>query len=247
MNGRWHAAQRQLDTMATLDPATALEHRVLFSLWPLQQVPRSELVALRDSVRRWKAGPGPSNEASLTAEHGPAHPYLRLHLLGLLDARLGDSTAALRHAAELERRAGSAFAPQFVSKLGRAVRAEVARFSGRLEEALGLLEPLLGPSEVDSAASNSPFFAHEYQVLASADLLYLLGRHDEALIRYRALAANLFHSGAPAHLRMAQIYDRKGDRQKAAEHYARFLELWKDCDPELRPVVEEASRRLAAL
>lgn len=247
MNGRWHAAQRQLDTAATLDPATALEHRALFSLWPLQQVSRSELIALRDSVQRWKAVPGPSNETSLTAEHGPAHPYLRLYLVGLLDAHLGDTTAALTHATELERRAGSAFAPKFVTNLGRGVRAEVARLNGRLEQALRILEPRMDGTEADSAGNVSPFFGNEYQAFAAADLLYRLGRHDEALIRYSGLAAHLFHSGAPAHLRMAEIYEQKGDRRKAAEHYAHFVELWKDCDPELRPVVEGARHRLAAL
>ena len=36
-------------------------------------------------------------------------------------------------------------------------------------------------------------------------------------------------------------------RRKAGHYYARFVELWKDCDPELRPQVDEARRRLAKL
>jgi hypothetical protein len=44
---------------------------------------------------------------------------------------------------------------------------------------------------------------------------------------------------------LAQIYERRGDRAKAAEHYGQFIELWKDCDPELRPLVESARQRLA--
>lgn len=38
-----------------------------------------------------------------------------------------------------------------------------------------------------------------------------------------------------------------GDRQKALEHYARFLRLWRDCDPELRPLVRSVERRMARL
>ncbi len=34
---------------------------------------------------------------------------------------------------------------------------------------------------------------------------------------------------------------------KAIEHYARFIELWKDCDPELRQMVEEAKKQLELL
>jgi hypothetical protein len=46
---------------------------------------------------------------------------------------------------------------------------------------------------------------------------------------------------------MAEIYERQGNRQKAAEHFTRFVELWKDCDPEFRPLVEDARRRASPL
>ena len=52
---------------------------------------------------------------------------------------------------------------------------------------------------------------------------------------------------APAHLRQAEIYDRRGDRDTAAEHYRKFIDLWRDADPELQPVVNKARERLAAL
>ena len=93
---------------------------------------------------------------------------------------------------------------------------------------------------------NSPFYLHEYESFIRAELLHTLGRDAEALQAYRSIADELFHSGAPAHLRLAEIYERRGERQKAREHYARFLELWRDCDPELRPLVEEARRRMAS-
>ena len=40
------------------------------------------------------------------------------------------------------------------------------------------------------------------------------------------------------------IYERLGDQEAAAHHYARVIDLWKDCDPELRPLVEAAERAL---
>jgi tetratricopeptide (TPR) repeat protein len=91
---------------------------------------------------------------------------------------------------------------------------------------------------------SSPFYSHEYEQFARAELLYETTRYEEALRSYRRIADELFHSGAPAHLRMAQIYERQGKQQKAAEHYANFIELWKDCDPELRPLVDQARRRM---
>jgi hypothetical protein len=52
---------------------------------------------------------------------------------------------------------------------------------------------------------------------------------------------------APARLLSAQIYERLGAADSAAVQYKRFIDLWKDCDPELRPWVEAARRALEAL
>jgi tetratricopeptide (TPR) repeat protein len=52
---------------------------------------------------------------------------------------------------------------------------------------------------------------------------------------------------APSHLRRGEIYERLGEPDTAVEHYRRFIELWENCDPELRPHVEEAERKLARL
>jgi tetratricopeptide (TPR) repeat protein len=47
--------------------------------------------------------------------------------------------------------------------------------------------------------------------------------------------------------RLGELYEAKGDRQKAASAYTRFVELWKDADPELQPKVAEVRRRLLVL
>jgi len=47
-----------------------------------------------------------------------------------------------------------------------------------------------------------------------------------------------------AHERLGQLYDARGDLENAALHYARFVELWSDADPELQPRVEAARARL---
>ena len=131
----------------------------------------------------------------------------------------------------------------------RGVRVEVARARGRADQALAALDSAasgawgeLGWREI---TGNSPFYFQEYQQFIRAELLNTLGRDAEALQAYRGIADYLFHSGGPAHLRLAQIYERRREPQKAAGHYARFAELWKDCDPEFRPLVEEARRRMA--
>ncbi len=52
---------------------------------------------------------------------------------------------------------------------------------------------------------------------------------------------------APKHLRLGELFEKLGDTKKAMYHYGRFVELWKDCDPELRPLVDAAAERLEQL
>jgi tetratricopeptide (TPR) repeat protein len=47
--------------------------------------------------------------------------------------------------------------------------------------------------------------------------------------------------------RLGQLYEAKGQNDKAAEHYRAFIELWKNADPELQPRVAAAKERLKKL
>ena len=46
---------------------------------------------------------------------------------------------------------------------------------------------------------------------------------------------------------LADICEQLGRQEEAAEHYSRFVELWKDCDEELRPLVIAAEAKLRNL
>jgi len=52
---------------------------------------------------------------------------------------------------------------------------------------------------------------------------------------------------ARTYYRLGEIYETRGERAKAADYYAKFVRLWKDADPELRPKVMDAKSRLKAL
>jgi thiaminase len=52
---------------------------------------------------------------------------------------------------------------------------------------------------------------------------------------------------AGSYKRLGELWEAKGDRAKAANYYAKFIELWKDADPELQPKVAEVRKRLARL
>jgi tetratricopeptide (TPR) repeat protein len=248
-NGRWSAASTELDSLDALDRAAALEHHAFFALTRFLKPARSELTALRDSLQRWNPSSAREEGDGLIAIHRSAHPYLRLYLLGMLSARLGEPAAALGYAAELERADRSSPLGVFAGDQGQFVRAEVAWQGGRREEALALLDQArfwTTDSRMLDEKGDSPFFLQLHERFARAELLYELGRHDDALPWYRALSYDFLYTG-PAHLRLAQIYERQGTWWKAFEHYSHFLELWRDSDPALQPLVQQARDAMARL
>jgi len=82
----------------------------------------------------------------------------------------------------------------------------------------------------------------------------LAGKPDSAIAYYAAYfdtpARNLGNDAAnlaTSHERLGQLYEAKGQADKAAEHYRAFIDLWKSADPELQPRVRAAQERLRKL
>jgi DNA-binding SARP family transcriptional activator/TolB-like protein len=247
-NGRWRAAREELRAAESMDAGSALEHQAFYALTRFVSVTDSELVALRDALRRWDPAEASEEGDGLFADHRGLHPYLRLYLLGLLSARLRDEPAARRYVAELERADRSSPPGRFAADKAQIIRSELAWIRGRRQEALTLLEGarFWTSNSGLEGGGDSPFTSHFHERFARPELLYELGREDEALPWYRSLAYDLLYTG-PAELRQAQIYAHKGDRRRAIEHYSRFVELWRESDPELQPMVRQAQQALARL
>ena len=72
-----------------------------------------------------------------------------------------------------------------------------------------------------------------YERLVTAPWLWRVYRDDLTL--------------APSCKRLGELYEARGERAKALEYYGRFVDLWKNADPELQPVVRDVRARLARL
>lgn len=82
------------------------------------------------------------------------------------------------------------------------------------------------------------------------------GRVDSAIAAFEMVAGTptldgaIFVDGyalAPSLKRLGELYETRGDRRRAADYYHRFIDLWKNADPELQPAVREVRGRLAQL
>ena len=52
---------------------------------------------------------------------------------------------------------------------------------------------------------------------------------------------------APALFRLGELYENARDTKRATDYYGRFIDLWKDADPDLQPRVSEARSRIDRL
>jgi tetratricopeptide (TPR) repeat protein len=168
----------------------------------------------------------------------------------LLEARAGNLAGATEYARQLDR-----FDPPTKGVrirgplLADGVRAHVAWLGGRPADGLARMDSAW--QEQDRKPEVYPYLLDSgHPRFLRAELLRMAGRHREALAWYGSVTENFDKSivyVAPVHLRTAEILDRLGRRAEAAAHYRRFVDLWRDCDPALRPRVDRARRRLQQL
>jgi len=245
--GRPSQVERELTEVDRLYP-TGASHRAYLSLLPLAPSDRNLLEERLREVEAWDVGSLPTSTTPLMMPPVEVQPAIRLYLLAALSARLGRDSAALAYADRLEQLEW-AVGGDLSATLVPGIRAAVAATHGDVEEALGLLEtaPFRGHYE---EVYSSPVISMAAERYLMAELLAAAGRSREALSWFASLGDLQPYEiayVAPAHLRRAHIHERLGEPEAAAEHYARFVELWKDCDPELRLLVEDAEARLARL
>jgi tetratricopeptide (TPR) repeat protein len=240
--GKWSQARSELAESEALGSVTVVAYRAYLTSAAFLELPREELEQAREAVLSLHNDPRISgSEVEAMGLH--IWPYLP----ALLSARLGDTDTVLQHAAELEKVADPPEMGTLSKDLAFGLRARVASIDGQAAEALAWLEQ--ARNEIAWVATTLPFASLGSERFLRAELLDELGRSEEALRWYASVADSVLDLVllAPAHYRSGEICERLGRREEAVYHYSRVAEMWQDCDPELRSVLEGARERLKSL
>jgi tetratricopeptide (TPR) repeat protein len=179
--------------------------------------------------------------------HYDLHPLLRMYLMALVSARMGDVDRAEKYAGEIEQQRFPTGYKSLAADLASSVRAKIDRVHGKPADAIEKLEPLLAETK---NPLESPVVSEAYERFTRAELLFELGRYPEAARWFDHLVESSvfeFVYLPLSELRRAEIRNRMGDSKNAAASYKAFIDLWGDCDPELQPMVVLARQRLEGL
>jgi tetratricopeptide (TPR) repeat protein len=248
--GRWRAAQAELGEAATFDRDQAMVCTALLTAAPMVRASAESLRAARGAIAAWTpANTGASAAPSRLLPRPDLYAQQRLYLMGLLDLRLGDHEAALEQSAALDATDCAPDAVTLVRETAAALRARVDWSLGRRDEAIAGILQARRPVRFD-LLHPSPFHAQADERFTLAGWLEESGRHEEAIPWYASFLRGSVHDlvyGAPSLLREAAIYERLGETPCARERYARFANAWRDCDAELRPLLEDARAGLERL
>lgn len=173
-----------------------------------------------------------------------------------LDIRSGDPAATDKLMAVLDRIAP----PENLAPASAALRRsflilmylgrgddEAALREAALPQIFEVINPNLNFNLMSLGGHNMPL-----ALTGIAELLDRRGETDKAIEEYRLLMTTGPGTGLRRlinplyHFRVAGLYEKKGDKAKAIEHYRKFLEIWKNADPDL-PEPGLARARLAEL
>jgi tetratricopeptide (TPR) repeat protein len=217
---------------------------------PIYPVSEEALQSVRSELVAWDTAAYPASGMDGINVHEGDYEEIKAYLDALLGLRLGDLEAVTRQRSFLASRADSSSADNLPYSLLRSIDAVRLLEAGNYAQAIDAMEDArLRVHWRD--ASKSPFFEQGTNRFVEAEALRASGRLEEAIRVYRSITAGDHLGGVPfigpQYLGVADAYEQLGQADKAIEFYGRFVRMWKDCDPELVPIREEARRNLERL
>jgi tetratricopeptide (TPR) repeat protein len=230
-----------LELLRPLDPASAADPIGRLTNIPLYELPRDQLLEMREQILRTDTVANGESPATLLQAH------MRLYKLGVISCRLRDYTAAAGYAQRLQQLPVKQEWAPAMRGLANEISAQIDLDNGRAAEGLKKLESsrTYPPLELlDVMRFGVP------GLIWKTEALYRAGRYEDAERYFRSMrpmiGLNTPHIAWHT-LRRAQISDALGRRDDALLYYARFVRLFERADPEMQPLVLRARNRLAEL
>ncbi|HYV50358.1 MAG TPA: protein kinase, partial [Dongiaceae bacterium] len=164
--------------------------------------------------------------------------------LAYLYAMSGDPTRARALLAEYERSIDPLIRKtkeQFIhGALGAVLLAE-----HRPQEAIREFE-LDRAKQAFAQAIDLPLMARAYEMLNMPDSALVSYERFVTVPQFFRLREDAFYLGASL-VRLGELYEARGDRTRAIEYYSRFVDLWKNADPDLQPRVRAVKAKVETL
>jgi len=185
--GRVNAALQEVARAERLHAPWALEVRGLFAALPFGGLPPEVIVDARRALRGWDAASAPMSWQLPLLLHNDLHGPIRDHLLTLLAAGAGDWDEAEAALASLGQYVAPPGSEGVVATLAAGARARLLWARGETDAALAVLEAPRPPVWFQYAVA-SPFYGGGFERYLRAELLWAVGRREEACGWYGSLA-----------------------------------------------------------
>jgi tetratricopeptide (TPR) repeat protein len=248
--GKKDAAQRQLEASAGANRAEAIVHSSFNVALGFPPVPERELRSWRDTLLNWDPSAAPpcsdADAGGFLCTHEGDYEILKEYFLGIIAARLGDVQDALKHVAVVQNWEATPDDPYLPADLARGMRALIAQLDGRNDEALSELD-LVSNERGVVKVRGSNLYSMVQQHFLQAEVLNEMGRYEEAVRLYTAVADASIPLVPASHLRIGEIHEQRGETDLAVERYSAFIDMWAEADPEYQPLVEDVRNRIARL
>ena len=169
-----------------------------------------------------------------------------IYLAGKAYARAGRIPEARHELQELESRLGDVLAVSGLDRSDQSDQAFFHRLKGEIE---------LAEKKYEEAVNSLSLAARLGAEDIEQNLAYafrLKGDREKAiekfqeLLRREPLGYESQESWILAHYELGKLYEQKGELEEAVNYYKRFLDIWKDADPDLADFAD-AKKRLAQL
>jgi tetratricopeptide (TPR) repeat protein len=227
----WTAAQQHLREAGQNERDWTLQLSALYQLHPLATTNDDTLKAEINRLQAYRPLANNPSGSFFFGAHAMVRPELRLYLLGMLNARLGDTERARSYADTLSRRQENDVREKdveiFARALAQSLRGHIARARGQDSLALHLLlQPEARIQSPPEFLALSPFYARAHDRYTIASLSKKLNKTEEAVRWYHSLLDSFdFVYAAAAHQELAGLYDQQGKSELARRHRAEFNRL----------------------